>query len=57
MLTCDINVITSQFGVTVANSLLRYLASKSLEIYANNEEYRQYPILIYYPIDQLNSQT
>ncbi|XQP54989.1 MAG: hypothetical protein ACOQNV_02535 [Mycoplasmoidaceae bacterium] len=55
MLTCDVNVITGQFGATVANSLLRYLASKSLELYVNNEQYQQYPILIYYPIDQLNN--
>lgn len=55
MLTCDVDTITGQFGINVGNSLLRYLASKSLEQYANNKQYQQYPILIYYPVDQLNS--
>ncbi|MCQ3908386.1 MAG: hypothetical protein MJ200_02275 [Mycoplasmoidaceae bacterium] len=54
-LTCNVETITSQFGITVSNTLLRHLASRSLEMYANDPKYHSYPILIYYPIDQLNS--
>lgn len=55
MLTCDVNEIMNQFEVTVACTLLRHLAIKSLELYANKKEYQTYKLLIYYPIDQLTS--
>lgn len=55
MLTCDSQTIMQQFEPSVANTLLRSLAVKSLEKYANNDEYKKYPLLIYYPINQLNS--
>lgn len=55
MLTCNSQTIMQQFEPSVASTLLRSLAIKSLEKYANNEEYKQYPLLIYYPINQLNS--
>ncbi|XQP55872.1 MAG: hypothetical protein ACOQNY_00535 [Mycoplasmoidaceae bacterium] len=55
MLTCNVNEIMNQFEVTVACTLLRYLAIRSLELYANNKQYHEYKLLIYYPIDQLAS--
>ena len=57
MLTCNIDAIMSKFESSVANTLLRHLAIKSLEAYANNEHYHKYPLLLYYPIDQLNTNT
>lgn len=57
MLTCDTKEIMQMFDVTTANTLLRSLAVKSLEKYINNVDYQQYKLLIYYPIDELNSST
>lgn len=57
MLTCNIDAIMSKFESSVANTLLRHLAIKSLEAYANNEHYHKYPLLLYYPVDQLNTNT
>ncbi len=55
MLTCNINEITSKFEASIANTLLRHLAMKSLEAYANNNKLHKYSLLLYYPIDQLNT--
>ncbi len=57
MLTCNIDTIMSRFEFSVANTLLRHLAIKSLEAYANNSQFHKYPLLLYYPIEHLNSHT
>lgn len=55
LLTCDIKTITSQFEPSIADTLLRTLAIKSIELYANSQCYTKYPLLVYYPINQLNN--
>lgn len=57
LLTCDINTIMNQFDSATADTLLRSLAIKSIELYVNHPDYRKYQLLIYYPIDSLNSNT
>lgn len=57
MLTCNSADIMNKFEASVANTLIRHLAIKSLEIYANDTKYQKYKLLIYYPIDHLNSNT
>lgn len=56
-LTCNVNTIMSELEPSIADTLLRSLAIKSLEQYANNDELMKYPLLIYYPINQLNNTT
>ncbi len=55
LLTCDIETILSQFEPSVADTLLRTLAIRSIEQYANSSYDTKYPLLIYYPINQLNN--
>lgn len=57
LLTCDSATILNQFEQSIANTLLRNLAIRSMEQYSNNVQLHKYPLLIYYPIDQLNANT
>ncbi|MCQ2956424.1 MAG: hypothetical protein MJ233_00710 [Mycoplasmoidaceae bacterium] len=54
MLTCNIDDIMNKFESSIANTLLRHLAIRSLEAYANNKQLHKYKLLLYYPLDELN---
>lgn len=56
MLTCNSKEIMSQFDRQTANTLLRNLAIKSIELYENSSYKHKYKLLIYYPINELTSQ-
>ncbi len=54
-LTCNIESIMSEFDRQTANTLLRCLAVKSIELYERSEFKNKYRLIIYYPIDELTS--
>lgn len=54
-LTCDFHRIMAHFDNQTANTLLRHLAIKSIELYESSEYKGQYKLLIYYPIGELTS--
>lgn len=54
-LTCDTNSIIKEVGQLIGDALLRYLANESLKLYVKNNKYKGIPLLLYYPINQLNS--
>lgn len=55
MLTCNSKEIMSKFDKQTANTLLRNLAIKSIELYENSQYKHKYKLLIYYPINELAS--
>lgn len=54
-LTCDVESIMSEFDKQTANTLLRCLAVRSIELYERSEFKNKNKLIIYYPIDELTS--
>lgn len=54
-MTCDIKEIMSQFDKQTADTLLRSLAIRSIELYEKSAYKGKTKLLIYYPINELRS--
>lgn len=56
LFTCDLNKILDQFDDLTGSALLRHLAIKSIEAYSVSDYKGIKPLIIYYPISEMNSQ-